>query len=528
MKKNLLFPFLLCLVLIAFPGRSQDNITWGEIDKAGGYAVDILPVDGASFYKISRQGGAFGSYFISYYENFKIRSSNKIQPKIGSSMASIEDYIVVNQTPYVVLSNKSDGKHILYFQKYGTDCKPAGEPVELISYDFIKGPKSKGNFTLLQSQNGDFFSVEYSLPGNKMNNQRFGYKILDKAFDVFSEGEFEVPYESYAADLSNHYLSNTGDYFFSCKVYAMDDKNKIKNYNTLNKVVLMHVTPEALEEFELELDSRKIFDMSFSSDNDQLMTFTGLYGDNKKNSGIKGVFYFRLDYDKKEILDEGFEEFKKDFITEGWSDKAKEKASKKEAKGKGAPEFFNYDIRRTHTLKDGSIIGSLEQYYIQVVSYNDPRTGMSSYTYYYHYNDLIVYKIQENGTFEWIKKIPKRQVSANDGGIMSSVATYIDETSVNFIFNDNILNYDNNGEFVFDYNNKEGKLYSASYSKKSNCVVNARVDFQDGTVERKTIFDAKSVEAFAFPKFFETDYVHNTILMYFKFKKNERFGLMDF
>ena len=39
---------------------------------------------------------------------------------------------------------------------------------------------------------------------------------------------------------------------------------------------------------------------------------------------------------------------------------------------------------------DGSIIGTLEQYYVRVVSTLDSRTGQSNYTYYYYYNNITI------------------------------------------------------------------------------------------------------------------------------------------
>lgn len=103
-------------------------------------------------------------------------------------------------------------------------------------------------------------------------------------------------------------------------------------------------------------------------------------------------------------------------ITSDWSEKKKGKTQKKEDRGKEATQLYNYNIRGLMTQSDGSIIGLMEKYYVVVHTSKDAQTGATTTTSVYHYDDLIIYKIQPNGTFEWIKRIPKRQYSHNDRG----------------------------------------------------------------------------------------------------------------
>jgi len=200
---------------------------------------------------------------------------------------------------------------------------------------------------------------------------------------------------------------------------------------------ILHVTPECIDDFTLNMEGKRIEAMTMNSDNDRIFTFTGIYGDQGK-AGVTGLFYMRANFDKQEVIDEGFEKFGKDFITQDWSDRQKEKAEKREAKGKGEPQLYNYVMRQTEVLKDGSIVGSLEQYYVVVTQYTDPRTGATRTTYTYYYNDIIAFKVGKDGGFNWLKKINKYQVSTNDGGPYSSYARFIDNGRFFFIFNDHV------------------------------------------------------------------------------------------
>jgi len=514
--------FLVLAIISTSLAHAQYNVKWGELAKVKGRVTSVLPVEGSTFYTTRWNGGVFGSLYLGNHTNFVLASSGKVQSRVGNSVASVEGVTTIHGEVVVFLSDKIEGKNTLFMQKYGTGCQPEGTAVELASYTMPKGWKRKGYFNILHSQNGEFMCVEYDIPGSKEENEKFGYKVFSSEMEVISEGEYEVPYAPRTADVSNRYISNTGDYFLACKVFNVNEKGKVKDYSTLEKIILIQVTPDGLDEFELDLDKKRIYDMSFSSDNDRIMTFTGLYGDaGKGQTGVKGIFYFRLDFDKKEIIDDGFEKFAKDFITEGWSDKAKEKADKKEAKGKGAPQLYNYDIRETITLKDGSVIGMLEQYYVRQVTTRDPRTGATSTTYYYYYNNLIVYKIQPNGTFDWVKNIPKYQVSTNDGGYYSSVARFVSDNKLVIFFNDNLKNYNEKGVWNQSVN-------AASYRKKSNTVAKVEVDLLDGHVDRRTFFDRTETNAYAVPKLFETDYKRQEMLVVLIYGKKEKYGLISF
>lgn len=509
-------------MLLTFAVHSQYNVQWSELTRIKGSTSGILPVAGSDFYTIRWNGGLMGTMYLARHSNFGLVASGKIQSYIERSIVSFEGIATIKGQVLVFLSDKMEGKNILYMQKYGEDCKPQGAAVELTSYVMPKNWKRRGYFNVISSQNSEFLCVEYDIPGSREENQKFGYKVLSDSLEIVSEGEYESPYDPTSSEISNRYLSNTGDYFIACKIFDVNEKGRIKDYTTLQKAILVQVTPEGLEEFELDLDNKRIFDMSFSSDNNRIMTFTGLYGDAERgNTGIKGIFYFRLDFDKKEIIDDGFEKFDKNFITAGWSEKDRERADKREAKGKAAPQLFNYDIRETVTLRDGSIIGMLEQYYVHQVTSNDPRSSINTITYYYYYNDLIVYKIQPNGTFDWVKSIPKNQVSANDGGYYSSIARFVTKDKMVVLFNDNLKNYDERGQ----WNNN---VYASSYRKKTNTVAKVEISLLDGSMERSTFFDRSETEALAVPKLFETDYRNQQMLMLLIYGKKEKFGLLDF
>jgi hypothetical protein len=517
---QLLFSF------IAFSSFSQYNVRWSELMPVKGRVSSVLPVSYSDFYTTRYMGPRmFPTLYISKHSNFAVTSKGKVSSKLENGVGLFESIAILNDAPVVFISDKKDGENSVYIQKYENTCKPIGLPKKIISYSMPKGWKRKGDFGVYQSENRDFVCVNYEIPGNKEEKDKFGYVVLNSQLEIISEGDYELPYESRMVHISNSYLSNTGDFFLAAKVYKAGESKKVfKSRNLLDKVVLMQVTPDGLDEFELKFtNGNKVYDLSFSSDNNRFMNFTGLYG-NEKSTGIKGIFYFQLDFSKKKMLNESWSEFGKDFITDGWSDRQKEKADKKEKKGKGEPALFEYDVRDIHTLADGSMIGMLEQYYVVVTSTTDPRTGATTTTYTYYYNDLIVYKINNKGDFDWMKKIKKTQISRNDYGFYSSIASYITNDKINIVFNDNLKNYDDRGKFIEDNN----RFYPTSYRKKTNCVSLVEIDLADGNVNRNTFFDRKETKAYAVPKKFSVDYTKKEMLMVLLFGRKEKYGVLSF
>lgn len=514
--------FLLCLGL---PGIlfSQYDIRWSELMSNKGRIAQIFPVSYTDFYTTRYQGSMLiHSLYLNKHSNFAVTAKGKITPKLEQGIGMVEQVVLLNKVPLVFISDKKEGENRLYFQKYDGTCKPQGKPVLIGSYVMPKRWKRKGEFWVHLSENKEFFCVDYEIPGSKEERDRFGYKVYDNYFKLISEGEYELPYASDLVSISNNYLSNSGDYFLAAKVYKnTGEKRMFKSVINLDKVVLMHVTPKGVKEFDLKLKNNKqISELAMSSDHSQIMSFTGLYG---SEGGVSGVFYYQLNFVKNEVVAEGWNEFKKDFIVTGWSERAIEKAKKMSEKGKGEPELYDYDVREMQTLADGSMIGMLEQYFVRQVQTYNAQTKSYSTTYYYYYNDVIVYKINPSGSFEWLKKIPKYQVSTNDGGYFSSVASIIKGDKLTMIFNDNLKNYDESGQFNQDFD----RMFAASYRKRTNAVALVEFDLNTGEYTRKVFFDRKETKAYAVPKKFVVDYEKNEMLMVLIYGKKEKYGLLS-
>ena len=519
---------LLIILLLIFSNTifGQDyKVKWGPLEKNSGQMRAIIPKDNDEFFTLRRsgRGGLLSSLQLASHKDLAMRVKAKLKLKVNNQLASFEDVYVIGGKLFVFLSDKQKTKNVLYMQEYGTDVTPKGKVIKLAEYDIEKG-RGSDFFMVIESDDHGFFGIVWEKYNKKSDKQSYGYHIYDDQINSISEGEYILPGDGSLTDIEYHYLSNSGDYFIAISEYEeVKSGKKIFKRLKLKGFRISQVTPDGLIDFNINLEDKRIMNLTMSSDNEKTFTLTGTYGEDGK-SGISGVYYLRFNFNKQEVIDQGFKEFSEDFITQDWSDRKKKKNNKKQAKGKGSePTLASYTLRKAEVLKDGSFITTLEQYYVIEHTTRDPKTGATTTTYTYHYNDIIAYKVGVSGEFDWLVKIDKRQVSTNDGGYYSSYSQFIDNGKLYMIFNDNIKNYKENG----DFNTKLERVESSRLSKRKNVVAIVGVDLENGKIKRETLLRGADIVARAVPKKFIVDIKSHQVTLYSVRGKKESYGKIE-
>ena len=515
------------IALLFFTTNAQITVSeWSDLEKRPGRLLNLVPRNSNDFFALRRVGrGVFGSLQVSSHKNLSIAEKEKLQLRANGSPANFEGTTIVGDHFVMFMSDKQEGRNAFFMQEYSEELEPLGNAYELASYE-LEGKRRRwaGEFSIYQSQNKDFFAVVWTIPGKREEETRYGYKVFDKDLQEVSGGEYEFPFESKYCRVNTMHLSNTGHFFTVVTEYQERESkgifNSWANYKTMH---VYHPTKDGMEDVEINLEGKRVEALNINSDNDSKFIVTGTYGEQQK-AGIKGLFYLQLDFKTQEITSEGFEEFSEDFITLDWSDRQKKKVEKKRARGKDVePKLYEYVMRDVHVLDDGSVVGSMEQYYVRVVTRTDPQTNATTTTYYYYYNDVIAFKVGADGGFDWHNKIRKYQVSTNDGGYFSSYERFIDDGKMYMIFNDNSMNYDESGNF-----SDEDQLRSSTLSKKKNTVALVEIDLESGDYSRKMFFDRSELGAIAVPKLFNVDYNTEEVLIYGVKGTKEKFGIIRF
>ncbi len=281
----------------------------------------------------------------------------------------------------------------------------------------------------------------------------------------------------------------------------------------------MHVKGNELSEYEIAIDEMRVFDIGVSA-LDSMLTVTGTYGP-AFSTGAQGVFLQRIDLSSKTIVNEYFKEFPRDFMTQNLTTEQLDRLERREERGRLGPQLYNYAIRAIHPLPDGSTVVLAEQFYIYQQNASDAR-GISQTAYHYYYNDLIAYKIDAGGTFNWIVQLPKEQHSVNDNGYYSSVMSFISNGKLCCLFNDNLKNYD-------EFRNYEGFYRTISFPvrKKSYALALGQIDLQTGEIRRTVFNDYQETNGVVVLRLSSLDNVKRELLL-FSSGSRERFGLLRF
>ena len=494
------------------------------MQRSNGRMVQILPDSSGNFYALRWVGGnLMGKFKVSRHENLKRVSQGTISVQVPGGIGTFEGMRIIGNRPIAFLSDKRGDVRLLFMQEYDKELEKVNDPIQLASYDEDR-LIDKGWFDVIQSNSGEYFAIIWEIPGKKDERDRYGFKIFDTQMNEINEGEYRLPFESELSTIHGHYLSNDGDYFLSISEYERGERNGLfRDNREFVALHIYHLAQDGLQDFTLDVDDRRIVAMTLSTASTDSLTVTGIYGA-KDTPGVDGVFYQRIDLVRGETVLEGFKKFDQDFITQDWTDREIERSERREERGRGTePQLYNYRMREAHIMKDGSIVGTMEQYFVQISSGASGQTGDFSNNYNYYYNDIIAYKIDPEGSFDWVTKINKVQVSTNDGGPYSSYESFVSDDEMSFIFNDHIDNYDENGDFI-----DVSRIYAANYSKRRNAVALASVDLGTGNVERKPFFDREDIDALVMPKLFNVNYRSNEVLIYAIWGRKEKFGLLRF
>jgi hypothetical protein len=344
--------------------------------------------------------------------------------------------------------------------------------------------------------------------------EEFTISVFDSDFnDVWSK-KAKLPYSRKSFDVDETQVDKNGNVYLLGVVYT-EGANRMarrgKATYQYDLVAYMRDSTLDVQEYKINLKDKFVTDLTFRVADDGDLVFSGFYSE-KGVSSMKGTCFFKINPRTKDMTSVSTREFDFNFLTENLSQRSKEKA--KEAantndKTKEA-ELPSFSLDKLILRSDGGALLVAEQYFIEEQLQNnrfnsfgfgggfyDPFYDPWSFRnngfnrqrdFYYNYNDIIVVNIRPDGEIAWAARIPKSQMSRNDGGIYSSYSMSIVADKLFFIYNEDPRNLDPNRK----------KTYSES-PDKSSVVVLAEVN-KEGQVKRAPLFQNKEEGIVTRPK----------------------------
>ena len=274
-----------------------------------------------------------------------------------------------------------------------------------------------------------------------------GMVAYDENLNQTSSNEIKMPYTERRMDVFDYAIDAEGTNYILAKVFhddSNDDKKSRKDEEANYHVELFRLKNGEKKPDISKIDVRDKFINGlwlFENPASKEMVIAGYYNIGKKMVNTDGMVVIRA---KKEGELYGLTtyEIPVEVLNEYTSNRAKKKNNKKDEKGEA--EYPYLKLKELVFDKNGSILLIGEQTYVEVrTSYSGGGMGMgmSNTTYIYHYNDLVITKIDGSGKLAWMKKIPKRQTGyAGKGGM--SYKYIFNKGNHFFLFLDNVKNFD--------------------------------------------------------------------------------------
>lgn len=370
-------------------------------------------------------------------------------------------------------------------------------------------------FDFYQSRDKKNILVQYrKKPEVKRDTKSFdviGLYAYDGNLNKLYGNEVKMPYTERRMNNLDYQLDNKGNLFLLTKVFhddSNDDKKKRKDKEA-NFHIEMFTIKAGTDKIQITKFENKDKFINrlwiFDTDSDYLIC-GGFYsnGSEAKNSWISGqnnyddcdgivVLKFKAD---GTVYDNVFHEIPLEVLNQYETEKTQKKNAKKERKGDNA-QFSDLQLKDLVINKDGSIVLVGEQYFTIYHSRSGGGMGMggvgmgmSNGYYTYHYCDMLVTKINTDGSLGWMKKIAKNQMGTKGKGGMSY--KYFNTDNNHFlVYLDNVKNI----QLPLD---KEPARHSDGQGGYLTAV---KIGDADGVLTKGSILNSRDVEDFKIYQF---------------------------
>lgn len=455
---------------------SAQTINWSpEVNvRAKGKMKRLFTTDSASFSAVIAQYKAFAD------PDAIVQEFNMPGVTAGSSYTvepneqNLEGMVVLGNRIYALFIN-TDTENNLLVAKGRVANDGDADVIEIGSVGY-KRAKQKGSFDFVESKNHTKLLVVESPPIEKYNMERFRLTMFNDSLNKLWTKEIKLPYLDQEFNIINSKVDGHGNVFLlTTHKDILSKQNNNRRLSRKNYTVLVYSEDKnKLKEFDIRLKDKWVsgLNMSFNRDGDVMVG--GFYNDTKVE-GALGSFYLTIDKDSIVIKNKSLSPFGQGFIDQLVP-------GRQQSKNIGLEDFQfdNFVIG-----KDGCSYMTAEQYFVRTSSYFDQRTGVTNYTYYYHYNDIVVVKFGLDGKVLWTKKVAKKQVTMNDNGDYSGYVVVPRNDGICLLYNDHLKNFVENDEEAIRTMNNPQRSITAMVTINKNGAINKKPLFdleEQGTI----------------------------------------------
>ncbi|MCE3294464.1 MAG: hypothetical protein K0R65_178 [Crocinitomicaceae bacterium] len=462
----------------------------------------ILRTSSTEFYSFSYTGEpqSYKGIFLSKYVDGKKVSETEFGKALKlSSNSRIDKIFLLNGLPAISIAQENGKTMNLFVVKFNAEGKPEGAPQSIQSYK-KSGIGVFENFDVYVSDNEKFILVTHY--NNEEGRQGPLYKVLNESLGTETE---DLIQDAEGSVFLNPYVSNKGEVFIHAAKYKKIDPGfhvdpyelqrygeKIRLWNSTVAECVLKIKDNSVEEIRCN-DVFKEATLILPTRHEKSITDAGgknllvnmsFYKDLTTELGAKGIYVTVVDKEKSGLDQSFYWEFSKEFLLSTFIEKEIKGYEKGVRNLSLNPDFALVDF---HRASDGNFIIALE---LNTVVYGQNGNGGNSIAGY-ESTQLHIVKLSPKGEILWSQKIEKDQKGGKSehAVVGSSVSVYGDKVFV--FFNDNLANYDANGNFA-PVNND---LQKCKFSAATTTVALVTMNLADGKMTRENLFVKKPQEA---------------------------------
>jgi hypothetical protein len=507
--------------------RSDAKVSWAKpLEEPSNTDIQkIIATEAYGIYALRlKQGGTLSNpnnikAIVEYYDaSMKLVRQKELSLDFKGKNRSFKDVVMLQGKLWLLsyFYNEKHEKTYLFAQRIDNQTLTLDKELVKISEQDDTNRERQDVFSHAISRDSSKIVIFTQQTGDK-KQEEFTLAVFDSDFNDEWSKKAKLPYNRKSFDVEETQVDRNGNVYLLGVIYT-EGSNRTARRGKANfqydLVAYMRDSTLDVQEYKINLKDKFVTDLTFRVADDADLVFSGFYSE-KGVSSMKGTCFFKINPRTKDMTSVSTREFDFNFLTENLSQRNKEKAKAASMSNDKSKEVelpaFNLD--KLILRSDGGALLVAEQYFIEEQYQNnrynsygyggfgggfyDPFYDPWSYRgngfnrqrdFYYNYNDIIVVNIRPDGEIAWAARIPKSQMSRNDGGIYSSYAMSTVADKLYFIYNEDPRNLDPNRK----------KTFSES-PDKSSVVVLAEVN-KEGLVKRAPLFQNKEEGIVTRPK----------------------------
>jgi len=378
------------------------------------------------------------------------------------------------------------------------------------------------------SQDSSKLIVQYKkhpkVRSNNKNKDIIGMYVYSSGLEKIAGRELEMPYTEKKMDVLDYTVDKSGTPYLIAKVFSGNNrKEKTKNTKGKGKVanyrielIKVNIESGRYKISPIQIENKFIVKLALHESTDNTMICTGYYNTRGRtskrgkwtisggvtNPPIDGVCAFKIDKDGG-VSDIIYHEIPVE-VMNMYEKKGKQKRNQRKDE-RGKAQLKNLTFKESVVQDDGSYLLIGEQYYVIQTQSSTPSMYGTSTTRSnpkHYYEDILVTKINADGSLAWMQKLPKRQMSARSpkGGLSFK---YINDKATGnhyLMYLDNVKNID------LDINKTPKKHIDG----KGGFLTSYKINDETGKVSKENLFDLRDVKGFKAYQFYTDRVVHTS------------------